>query len=195
MRVELVDLADESQLWGEQYSRKADDVLAVENEIATHISENLRLKLTGEEKERLTRMHTESPEANRLYLKGRYFWGKRNEEAIRKGIDYFRQAIEIDPEYAVAYVGMADSYAVLGFHSIAHPGEAFPRAKAAALTALELDPTLAEARAPLAYAMHHYEWKWAEAEAEYRRCLEAIPNYADGPQLLRQHAEPARAIR
>src|SRR5262245_11255521 len=178
IRVELVDLSDESQLWGEQYSRKAEDVLAIENEIATQISEALRLKLTGEEKERLTRMHTESPEANKLYLKGRYFWGKRNEEAIRKGIDYFRQAIEIDPEYAVAYVGMADSYAVLGFHSIAAPGEAFPRAKAAALSALQLDPSLAEARAPLAYAMHHYDWSWPEAEEEYRRCLQAIPNYA-----------------
>ena len=178
VRVELVDLADESQLWGDQYSRKAEDVLAVENEIATQISENLRLKLTGEDQERLARTHTESPEANRLYLRGRYFWGKRNEEAIRKGIDYFRQAIEIDPEYAVAYVGLADSYGVLGFHSIAPPGEAFPRAKAAALKALELDPSLAEARAPLAYAMHHYEWKWNEAEQEYRRCLEAIPNYA-----------------
>ena len=177
VRVELVDLSDESQLWGEQYSRKAEDVLAIENEIATQISENLRLKLTGEEKERLTRTHTESPEANRLYLKGRYFWGKRNEEGIRKGIEYFRQAIEIDPEYAVAYVGLADSYGVLGFHSIAAPAEAFPLAKAAALKALEIEPSLAEARAPLAYTLHHYEWKWAEAEAQYRKCLEAIPNY------------------
>ena len=177
VRVELVALSDESQLWGEQYRREADDVLAVENEIATQISENLRLKLTGEEKERLTRTHTESPEANRLYLRGRFFWGKRNEEGIRKGIDYFRQAIEIDPEYAVAYVGLADSYGVLGFHSIAAPGEAFPRAKAAALKALELEPSLAEARVLLAYTLHNYEWKWAEAEAEYRRCLDATPNY------------------
>jgi TolB-like protein/Tfp pilus assembly protein PilF len=177
VRVELVDLSDESQLWGEQYRREADDVLAVENEIATQISENLRLKLTGEEKARLTRTHTESPEANRLYLRGRYFWGKRNEEAIRKGIDYFRQAIEMDPEYAVAYVGIADSYGVLGFHSIAAPGEAFPRAKAAALKALEIEPTLAEARVLLAYTLHNYEWKWADAETEYRRCLDAIPNY------------------
>ncbi|HEX4439415.1 MAG TPA: protein kinase [Thermoanaerobaculia bacterium] len=177
VRVELVDLADESQLWGEQYRREADDVLAVENEIATQISENLRLKLTGEEKARLTRMHTESPEANRLYLRGRYFWGKRNEEAIRKGIDYFRQAIEIDPEYALAYVGIADGYGVLGFHSIAAPGEAFPRAKAAARKALELDPSLAEARAPLAYALDYYDWNWSEAESEYGKCLQAIPNY------------------
>ena len=177
VRVELVDLADESQLWGEQYSRQAADVLTIENEIAASISENLRVKLTGEEKARLTRTHTESPEANRLYLRGRYFWGKRQEEAIRKGIDYFRQAIEIDPEYAVAYVGIADSYAVLGFHSIAAPSEVFPLAKAAALKALEIDPSLAEARAPLAYTLHHYEWNWTEAEKEYHRCLEAIPNY------------------
>jgi serine/threonine protein kinase/lipoprotein NlpI len=178
IKTELVDLADGSQLWGERYSRKITDVLSIENEIAERISESLRLKLTGEEKERLTRRHTENPEAYRLYLRGRFFWNKRTEEGIRRGIEYFRQAIEIDPEYAAAYVGLADSYAVLGFHAIAPPGEAFPRAKAAALKALEIDPSFAEARASLAYTLHHYDWNWTQAEKEYRACLEAIPNYA-----------------
>jgi eukaryotic-like serine/threonine-protein kinase len=178
IKTELVDLADGSQLWGERHARKIADVLAIENEIAEHISESLRLKLSGEEKEQLVRRSTENQEAYRLYLRGRFFWNKRTEEGLRRGIEYFRQAIEVDPDYAVAYVGIAHSYAVLGFHAIAPPGEAFPRAKAAALKALELDPSLAEARAPLAYALHYYDWNWNESEREYRRCLEAAPQDA-----------------
>jgi tetratricopeptide (TPR) repeat protein len=165
-------------LWGERHARKIVDVLAVENEIAERISESLRLKLTGEERERLVRRSTENQEAYRLYLRGRFFWNKRTEEGLRRGIEYFRRAIDVDPEYAVAYVGIAHSYAVLGFHAIARPGEAFPRAKAAALKALEIDPSLAEARAPLAYTLHYYDWNWTEAEKEYRKSLEAAPNDA-----------------
>jgi TolB-like protein/Flp pilus assembly protein TadD len=178
VRIELVDLADESQLWGEQFSRSMSDALAIENEIATQISENLRRKLTGEEKQNLAKPATESTEAYRLYLRGRFFWNKRSEEGIRRGLDYFRQAIEADPDYAAAYVGLADGWGVLGFHAIAPPGEAFPRAKAAAGKALEIDPSLAEARAPYAYALHYYDWNWAEAEKEIQKCLAAIPNYS-----------------
>ncbi|MGE5277685.1 MAG: protein kinase domain-containing protein [Acidobacteriota bacterium] len=175
IRAELVDLSDGSQLWGEQYSRKMADVFSVETEIATQISENLRLKLTGEEKRSLTRGSTENAEAYRLYLQGRFYWNKRTGDGIRKGIQYFRQAIEADPAYALAYVGIAHCYDVLGFHAIEPPGETFPKAKAAARRALEIDPTLAEARAPLAYAIFYYEWNRAEAEREMRRCLEEAP--------------------
>ena len=178
VKTELVDLADGSQLWGERHARKIADVLAIEDEIAERISESLRLKLTGEEKERLSRRPTENQEAYRLYLRGRFFWNKRTEEGLRRGIEYFRQAIEADPDYAVAYAGIAHSWAVLGFHAIAPPAEAFPRAKAAASRALEIDPSLAEARDPLAYALHLYDWKWADSEREYRRCLEAGPQDA-----------------
>ena len=180
VKVELVDLADEAQLWGEQYSRKMDDAQALENEIATQISENLRLKLTGEEKQNLARPSTESPEAYRHYLQGRFYWNKRTEDGIRKGIDHFRSAIETDPMYAAAYAGLADGYAVLGFYSIVPPADTFPRAKAAARRALEIDAQLAEARAPLAYATHYYDWDLAEAEAEYRRTIAERPNYAVG---------------
>ncbi len=176
IKVELVDLSDESQLWGEQYSRRMADALAIENEIAGQISENLRLKLTGEEKQNLARPATESTEAYRLYLQGRFYWNKRTEDGIRRGIDFFRRAIEADPEYAVAYAGLADSYAVLGFYTIVAPEEAFPKAQAAARRALELDPTLAEARAPLAYATHYYDWKFEEAEREYLRAIAERPN-------------------
>jgi serine/threonine protein kinase/Tfp pilus assembly protein PilF len=178
IKTELVDLADGSQLWGERHARKIADVLSVENEIAERISESLRLKLTGKEKEQLVQRSTENQEAYRLYLRARYFWNKRTEEGLRRGIEYFRRAIDVDPDYAVAYVGIAHSYAVLGFHAIAPPGEVFPRAKAAALRALEIDSSLAEARAPLAYTLHYYDWNWAESEREYRKSLEAAPNDA-----------------
>ncbi|MGH9399988.1 MAG: protein kinase domain-containing protein, partial [Thermoanaerobaculia bacterium] len=178
VKIELVDLADDSQLWGEQYSRKIADALAIENEIATQISENLRLKLSGEEKQTLARPATESTEAYRLYLQGRFYWNKRTEDGIRKAIDLFRRAIEADPAYAAAYAGLADSYAVLGFYTIVPPADAFPKAKAASARALEIDPQLAEARAPLAYATHYYDWRFEDAEAEYRRALSERPNYA-----------------
>ena len=175
IRVELVDLSDGSQLWGEQYNRKMADVFAIENEIATQISENLRLKLSGEEKQSLTRGATRSADAYRLYLQGRFYWNKRTGDGIRKGIDYFRRAIDTDPGYAGAYVGIAHSYDVLGFHAIEPPGETFPKAKAAARRALEIDPTLVEARVPLAYALFYYDWDWPEAQREIQRCLEEAP--------------------
>jgi eukaryotic-like serine/threonine-protein kinase len=178
IRAELVDLSDGSQLWGEQYSRKMVDVFAIENEIATQISENLRLKISGQEKESLTRGATRNAEAYRLYLRGRFFWNKRTEQGIQKGIEYFRRAIEEDPNFAAAYVGIAESYCVLGFWTLAPPSETFPKAKASAQRALEIDPAFAEARAPLAYALYYYEWNWRAAEEEYRKCLEAAPQDA-----------------
>jgi eukaryotic-like serine/threonine-protein kinase len=178
IRAELVDLSDGSQLWGENYNRKMADVFSIENEIATQISENLRMKLSGEEKQSLTRGSTQSAEAYRLYLQGRFHWNKRTGDGIRKGIEYFRRAIEVDPAYAGAYVGIAHSYGVLGFHAIEPPGETFPKAKAAAKRALELDPTLVEARVPLAYALFYYDWNWTEAQREMQRCFEEAPSDA-----------------
>jgi serine/threonine protein kinase/tetratricopeptide (TPR) repeat protein len=178
VKVELVDLADESQLWGEQYSRKMADALAIENEVATQISENLRRKLTGAEKQDLARPATESQEAYRLYLQGRFYWNKRTEDGIRRSIDLFRRAIDLDPVYAAAYGGLADSYAVLGFYAIVAPADAFPKAQAAAARALEIDPTFAEARAALGYAAHYYDWDFEESEAQYRQAIAERPNYA-----------------
>jgi serine/threonine protein kinase/tetratricopeptide (TPR) repeat protein len=181
VRAELVDLSDGSQLWGEHYKRKLADVFAIENEIATQISENLRLKLSGEEKRSLTRGATRNPEAYRFYLQGLFHWNKRTGDGIRKGIEHFRHAIEADPAYAGAYVGMAHCFGVLGFHAIEPPGETFPKAMAAARRALEIDPTLAEARAPLAYALFYYDWNWPEAQREMLRCLEEAPADATAP--------------
>ena len=142
---ELVDATDGSRLWGKNYQRPIQDVFAIQEEIAREISDNLRLKLTGREKKRLAKRSGENREAYQLYLKGRFFWNKRTEESIRKGIEYFRQAIELDPTYALAYAGLAESYMPLGYWGYLPPGDAFPKVKAWALKALEIDDQLAEA--------------------------------------------------
>src|SRR5204862_3796163 len=147
---------------------------AVEGEISRDISEQLRLKLTGAERRRLVRRSTQSTEAYHAYLKGRYFWYKRTEEALRKGIEYFNQAIEEDPSYAAAYDGLSDSYALLALRGIIPHREAFHKAKAAARKALEIDDTLGEAHASLAHIRLH-ERDWTGLEAEFKRALELNP--------------------
>jgi eukaryotic-like serine/threonine-protein kinase len=181
VRSELVDLADGSQLWAGQYSQPLSEIVRLEEEIAGQISENLRPRLTGEQKERVGRRYTESAEAYRLYLQGRFFWNKRTADGLRRGIEFFRQAIEADPGYALAYVGLADAYNVLGYYTVLAPRETFPKAKAAALRALEIDPELAEARASLAYATHYFDWNFAGAEEEYQRAIALNANYPVTP--------------
>jgi TolB-like protein/Tfp pilus assembly protein PilF len=178
--VELIDVANDAQLWGEHYRREFSNIFDVQGEIAREISEKLRLKLTSEDKRRLTRRHTGNPEAYQLYLRGRFFWNKRTPEGFKKAIEYFQQAIESDPGYALAYAGLADCYALLGgvVYSVSPPKEIMPKAKAAALKALELDNTLAEAHASLGLISISYDWDWSEAEKEFERAFELNPNYA-----------------
>jgi serine/threonine protein kinase/tetratricopeptide (TPR) repeat protein len=175
--VELVDAAENVHLWGAQYDRKPSDLLATEEDIAREISENLRPRLTGEERRRLTRGHTEDAEAYRLYLKGRYFWNERTGDGLHRSIDYFRQAIDRDPTYALAYTGLADAYATLGlfYYQFAPPPETFPLAREAAGKALEIDPSLGEAHSSLANVLLFYDWDWATAGQEFRRALELDP--------------------
>jgi serine/threonine protein kinase len=149
---ELVDARDGSRLWGKSYMRPFQDIFAIQGEIAREISDNLRLKLTVREKKRLARLPSENREAYQLYLRGRFFWNKRTQESIQKGIEYFRQAVELDPTYALAYAGLAESYMPLGYWGYLRPGEAFPKVKAWALKALELDDQLAEAYTPFGAA-------------------------------------------
>ena len=174
---ELVDVATGAQLWGAQYDRKPGDIFVVQDEISSEISEKLRLQLTRAEKKRLTKRHTENDEAYRLYLKGRHHWNRWTEEGFYKAIEYFQQAVEKDPSYALAYTGLSDSYVLLGWNSYLPPKDAFPKGKAAAKMALQLDPDLAEAHTPLAALLWLHDWHWEEAEREFKRSLELSPAY------------------
>jgi serine/threonine-protein kinase len=178
--MELVDTFDGAQLWGEHYNRKLADIFAVQDEIAHEISEKLQLKLTGEEKRRLTKRYTDDTEAYHLYLKGRYFWNKRTHDSLEKGLEFFKRAIEADASYALAYSGLADSYALLGV--ALPPRDAFPRAIAASLKALEIDDAVAEAHTSFAFARMFFEWDWNGAEGEFKRAIELNPNYATAYQ-------------
>jgi eukaryotic-like serine/threonine-protein kinase len=174
---ELVDVATGSQLWGAQYDRKPGDIFVVQDEISNEISGKLRLQLTRAEKKRLTKRHTDNAEAYRLYLKGRHYWNRWTEEGFYKAIEYFQQAVEKDPSYALAYTGLADSYVLLGWNSYLPPKEAFPKGKAAAMNALHFDPDLAEAHTPLAALLWLHDWQWQQAQTEFKRSLELGPTY------------------
>ncbi len=178
IKAELVDTSDGSHLWGGQVSRRMNDIFNIEEEIAKEISEHLRLKLTGAQKKRLTRRYTENTEAYQLYLKGRYHWNKRTQEGIKKGAQYFEQAISLDGNYALAYAGLADCYNLLSSYSAMPPRTAFLRAKATAMKALKLDGNLAEARASLAHIRFWYEWDWPATESEFKQAIELNPGYA-----------------
>jgi eukaryotic-like serine/threonine-protein kinase len=176
--VELVNAREDKQLWGEQYSRKMADTASVQQEIARAISGNLRLRLTSEERNRLAKSSATNPEAYQLYLKGRYHANQTTAIELKKAIDYFQQAIDKDPGDASAYAGMADAYSALGGGWMYLPPiDSFPKAKAAAQKALELDDTLAEAHAALAYA-EFFDWEWLNVEREFKRAIELNPNSA-----------------
>lgn len=181
IRSELVKVADGSQLWGEQYNRSPSDILAVQDEIAKAIAESLKFKLTKQDKISLSKKPTENIEAFNLYLRGRYFWNKYDKDWVLKGIDAFRQAIAIDDQYALAYSGLADAYFRL---SNLHfpPREVLPKAKEAALKAMEIDDSLAEAHSSLALVSVYYDHNWNQAEHEFRRALELNPDLLSAHQ-------------
>ncbi len=180
---ELMDIMDNKQLWGEQYERKVSDLLAVQREIAAEISNSLRLKLSAPDQSRVTKRYTDNPEAYQLYLKGRFYWNKRTEEGVKKALDYFQQAIDKDPTYALAYTGIADCYSLETLHidvGSLSPSEAGPQAKAAAMKALQLDDSLAEAHTSLAFIKLNFDWDWPGSEAEFKRAIELNPNVGNG---------------
>jgi DNA-binding winged helix-turn-helix (wHTH) protein/TolB-like protein/Tfp pilus assembly protein PilF len=182
--VRLVSARDGTYIWAEQLDEKAGDNLAVEDVIFRHIIKGLALTLDPEQKQRLARSYTHNAEAHRLYILGRHFFSKRDGEGTRKAITYFKQAIELDPAYALAYAGLADTYAFLGsaYFDALPPKEDMPKAKAAATRALELDETLAEAHCALAYVLGWFDHDWPGAERELKRSLELNPNYATAHQ-------------
>jgi eukaryotic-like serine/threonine-protein kinase len=180
IRLEMVDVNDGSQLWSDSYSCKPSEILDLETAISREISEKLLLRLTSEERKQLARRPTDNVEAYHAYLKGRYCWSKRTDADVRNAIEYFKKAIEADPDYALAHVGLADAYIVLGGFGIATlaPKDAYPKAREALLRALEIDDTLAEAHASYAYCLGNYDWNWGAAEREFKRALELKPGYA-----------------
>ena len=181
IRSELVKVSDGSQLWGEQYNRSPSDILAIQEEIARAITESLKFKLTSSDHISLARHPTENIEAYNLYLRGRYFWNKYSKEWVLKAIEVFQEAIQIDSDYALAYCGLADAYFRL---SNVHfpPREVMPKAKEAALRAVEIDDNLAEAHSSLGLVKVYYDHDWIGAEAEFRKALKLDPNLVSAHQ-------------
>ena len=174
IQADLIDLDNVAQLWGQHYDHKLSDVILVQEDISRDIFENLRLKLNVEEKKQL--------EAYRLYLKGRNAWNKRTADALQQGIDFFNQAIEIDPNYAAAYAGLADCYNMLVVYGRLEPKEGFPKAKEAAMKALEIDENQAEAHTSLAFIKFRYDWDRVETEREFQTAIRIKPGYAPAHQ-------------
>jgi TolB-like protein/Tfp pilus assembly protein PilF len=178
VNVQLINALTDAHLWADTYDRKLTDIFAVETEIAKTVADVLQAKLTGSEQHVIAARPTANSEAHQLYLKGRFFWNKRTGSDLKKSIDYFEQAVAADPNYALAYAGVADAYVWLSAYTAGTPRDCYPKAVAAAKKALELDDTLAEARTSLAIATWLYDFDSSQANREFQRAIELNPNYA-----------------
>ena len=187
VQVDLVDTATGAQIWGARYDRKIADLVAIKQAIAQEVTGKLKLKLSGEEQRRLVKRDSTNAEAYQFYLRGRYFWNKRTSDGIKQAIEHFQQSVERDPNFALGYVGLADSYTGLTFYNFAAPHEAMPKAKESAIKALTLDDTLAEAHATLAHILINYDWNSSAAEKEFKRSIELNPEYATAHQWYAIH--------
>ena len=182
IRSGLVRVSDGSQIWGDQYDRNISDTLEVQSVIASEISKQLKVKLSGEQERRVSGQRTDSMEAYQHYVKGRFYWNKRNDEAFKKAVEHFQTAVNLDPGYALAYSGLADTYALMTDYGVTSGTESGSKSKAAALKALEIDDQLAEAHTSLAWNFAFFDWNWPRAESEYKRAIELNPNYATAYQ-------------
>ena len=180
MNVELVDAVSGDHIWGEKYTRRFADLIALQSEIARDVSGKLTAKLSGAAQQKIEKSYTENIDAYQLYLRGRQLWNTRRPDDIRRSVDYFQQAIDKDPTYALSYVGLADAYLLFPEYNLSSAQEVYPKARAAVDKAIALDPTLAEARTTLATILSNFEWRFADAENEFRKALELNPNYATG---------------
>src|SRR6266567_2047079 len=187
VQVDLVDTVTGAEIWGAGYDRKITDLLAIKQAIAQQVTAKLKLKLSSEEQRRLVKHDSTNPEAYQFYLRGRYFWDKRTSDGIKQAIEHFQQSIERDPNFALGYVGLADSYTGLTFYNFAAPHEAMPKTKESAIKALALDDTLAEAHATLAHILINYDWNSSAAEKEFKRSIELNPEYATAHQWYAIH--------
>jgi serine/threonine protein kinase/Flp pilus assembly protein TadD len=177
---QLVNVDDGYHIWSEKYDREMEDIFAIQDEISLALIDKLKLKLLKKEKATLIKRYTDNLEAYDLYLKGRFFWNRRYEGGLQKGLEYFNQTIKKDPSYAPAYAGIADSLSILGLFGWLPPKDSFPKAKATALKAIEIDDKLAEAYTSLGWINMLYDWDWTAAEKVLKRALEIDPNYAIG---------------
>src|SRR5215469_7312566 len=182
VNAQLIKAATGAHLWADTFDRKLTDIFAVESDIAKTIADTLQAKLTRSEQHAIAARPTENTEAHQLYLKGRFFWNKRTGNDLKKSIDYFQQAIAIDPNYALGYAGVADAYVFLPGYTAGAPRDCYPKAIAAAKKALALDDTLAEAHTTLGMAIYSYEFDFGQANREFQRAIELNPNYATGHQ-------------
>jgi len=199
INLELIDVRDNSIIWAGRYNRSLDDLATVEDEISQIVAEKLEATLRRSGPTLLPKRSKQDPEAYRLYLKGRYYWNKRTGDAVKKGLDYFKQAIELDPGFALAYAGIADSYAMSVFNINIPPNDGLPKARAAATRALELDESLAEACSSVAFVKMFYDWDWAGAEQEFQRTFALNADYSIARQCyamelaaLGRHEEAVR---
>ena len=182
IRTELIKVEDGSQLWGAEYKTSLADIFSVQDEVSKKISQSLRLRLSGEDEEKLAKRYTKDAEAYQLYLKGRYFWNRRNEEGFRNGIEYFKRAEEKDPTFALAFSGLADSYALLCDIGAVRPADEMPKAKAAAQKAVDADPALAEAYTSRAFVRLAYDWDWLGAQSDFQQAIKLNPKYPTAHQ-------------
>ena len=190
VNVQLINALTDTHLWAETFDRKLTDIFAVESEIAKTIADTLQAKLSGSEQHAIAARPTENTEAHQLYLKGRFFWNKRTGDDLKKSIEYFEQAIAADPNYALAYAGIADAYVWLPGYTAGAPRDCYPKAKAAATKALQLDDTLAEAHTTLALAIWLYDFDSSQAIREFQRAIELNPNYAIAHQQYGNNTLP-----
>jgi len=184
LSVELIDGQTENTIWGNKYERKGSDLVALQSEVARDVSSRLKSKLSGAEAAKIEKSYTVSPEAYQLYLRGRFAWNKRTDASLKQAVEFFKQAIAQDPNYALAYSGLAETYSLFSSYSIASAKDSMPQSKAAAERALTLDDSLAEPRVALGLYFTYYEYDRAGGEREFRRAIKLNPNYATAHQWL-----------
>jgi TolB-like protein/Tfp pilus assembly protein PilF len=184
LNLELIDAQTENILWGNRYDRKPSDLVSLQSEIARDVSSKLKSKLSGADVAKVEKNYTANPEAYQLYLKGKFYWNKRTGESLKQAAEFYKQAIEKDPNYALAYSGLAETYVLFSSYDVAPATDSMPQAKAAALRASEIDDSLAEAHTALGFYLSNYEWDRDGSEKEYRRAIELKPNYATAHHWL-----------
>jgi len=184
LSLELLDAQTENVIWSEQYNRKQADLVSLQSEIARDVSKKLKSKLSGADVAKVEKNYTINPEAYQLYLKGKFSWNKRTSESLKQAVDFYNQAIEKDPNYALAYSGLAETYVLFSSYDVAPANDSMPQAKAAALRGLSIDDSLAEAHNALGFYLSNYEWDREGSEKEYRRAIELKPNYSTAHHWL-----------